>query len=166
MSKCPYQHNMGKEKLMIPTEEVVDTTSGETSVVSYANKDADILKVNTVCPFKNKSEFIKENQEGDDDGEMQSIGGGCPVMKLPKELNTDFAFAYEIPFFHKNDFYFNIRGTCTDADFLEKSQKMRAMPRHKKHTLFYLKDVTFTQKTHPHAVCVITPSQREMLSCA
>jgi tetratricopeptide (TPR) repeat protein len=142
MSKCPYAHTANKEKLMIPNEEIVDTSTN-TSVTTFHNtQDADILKVNQVCPFKSQSEFLRETKNDDDDldddGYMKA--GGCPVMKIPKELNTDFEFAYEVPFYHKNDFYFNLRGTCSDKDFLEKSQKIKTMPRHLKHSLFLLKD--------------------------
>jgi tetratricopeptide (TPR) repeat protein len=143
MSKCPYGHTGNKEKLLIPDEEIVDTSTNTKTTTFLSSPDADFLKVNQPCPFKNKSEFILEtkNEEEDDDLDEDGYikGGGCP-MRIPKELSTDFNFAHEIPFYHKNDFYFNIRGTVSDKDFLEKSQKIKNMPRHVKHSLFLLKD--------------------------
>jgi tetratricopeptide (TPR) repeat protein len=144
MSKCPYGHTANKEKLLIPNEEIIDTSTNTTTTTFHASQDdAEILKVNQSCPFKSKSEFIQQTQAQDEDDDLDEDGyikgGGCP-MKIPKELNTDFEFAHEIPFYHKNDFYFNIRGTCSDKDFLEKSSKIKNMPRHLKHSLFLLKD--------------------------
>lgn len=87
------------------------------------------------CPFK----AAEMNQDEEDDEDLNPHGGGCPV-RYPKELNSNFDYYYEIPFYDKNDFYFEIMGNRDQKEFAEATKWIKTLPRHLRHSLFLTKD--------------------------
>lgn len=67
---------------------------------------------------------------------------GCPMFNMiRKEPEEIFSFYFEIPFESPYDFLFNTKGdSLTKKEFLEKTVKLRLMPRHLKYSLLYLKE--------------------------
>ncbi len=60
---------------------------------------------------------------------------------MNKEIknNSDFEFFHNIPYFYKNDYYFNMMGNLDILEFRSKTKLLRNYPKHLKNTLF-LKD--------------------------
>ena len=95
-------------------------------------------------PKNNKKNSENDNDNTKIDSEDEDSGdevkkSGCPVMgnyrKDPQ--NKDFSPKYEVPLYGAYDFLFFLRGGLNDNEFLEKTEKIRKMPRHLKYTIFY-----------------------------
>ena len=52
-------------------------------------------------------------------------------------VNKHFEPHYEVPLYGPYDFLFFLRGGLTDEQWIEKTKKIRSLPRHLKYTLFY-----------------------------
>ena len=104
-------------------------------------------------PKKKNKNSEEENEKTKIDSEDEDSGdeipkGGCPVMNNYRKdpQNKDFDPTYEVPLYGAYDFLFFLRGGLSDEEFLEKTEKIRKMPRHLKYTIFYqnkdtLKDI-------------------------
>lgn len=107
-----------------------------------ANKQTQNEKPKSKCPFgytsQNKS-GSSTNDEKDSSDEDDQPRGGCPVMNKGKKdpVNKHFEPFYEIPCFGNLDFIFLLRGTLSTEEWLQKTEKIRKMPRHLRYTLFY-----------------------------
>ena len=141
-SKCPYKPTENSTEATIadtisqildpkqPKEELVNTTHTPTTTTTTTAR-VDLPK----CPFEAAA---LQNPEDEEDLPMTE---GCPVS-VPKELNSNFNFYYEIPYSDKNDFYFDIMKKLDTKEFLEQTKTLRAMPRHLRNSLFLTKDQT------------------------
>ena len=92
--------------------------------------------------FKNKNKNNSKNniiEEEDDDSGDEIPKSGCPVMGNYRgdPLNKDFEPHYEVPLYGPYDFLFFLRGGLSDEEWIEKTKKIRSLPRHLKYTLFY-----------------------------
>ena len=104
------------------------TTSDEESKFSFDNMK------------KSKKSKNKENEEEEDNDSGDEIPkSGCPVMGNYRgdPLNKDFEPHHEIPLYGPFDFLFFLRGGLSDEEWIEKTKKIRSLPRHLKYTLFY-----------------------------
>ena len=105
------------------------TTSDEESEFSFDNKK------------KSKKSKNKENEEEEEDNDSgdEIPKSGCPVMGNYRgdPLNKDFEPHHEIPLYGPFDFLFFLRGGLSDEEWIEKTKKIRSLPRHLKYTLFY-----------------------------
>ena len=104
------------------------TTSEEESEFSFDNMK------------KSKKSKNKENEEEEDNDSGDEIPkSGCPVMGNYRgdPLNKDFEPHHEIPLYGPFDFLFFLRGGLSDEEWIEKTKKIRSLPRHLKYTLFY-----------------------------
>ena len=81
----------------------------------------------------------KKDEEDDNDSGDEIPKSGCPVMGKYRgdPLNKHFDPHYEIPLYGPYDFLFFLRGGLTDEQWIEKTKKIRSLPRHLKYTLFY-----------------------------
>jgi hypothetical protein len=107
----------------------------------YSSREVDNLKTsennislnlskNSVCPVSHNQDIVNTPK-----------ASGCPfASNLRKELNTNFMFYFHIPYYHKYDFYFAVGGNMIENDFINKTKKIREMPRHLKFTLFHYND--------------------------
>ena len=88
--------------------------------------------------IKNEIKNEKKESEDDDSGDEEPTGG-CPVMGKGRRdpQNKDFEEFYEIPCFGNYDFLFFLRGGLSQEEWLEKTKRIRKLPRHLKYTLFY-----------------------------
>ena len=162
---CPYTNMKSKISKfasffgMGATEENVDTTC-DTSKLSQCNSDTEkgielaMGGVKNPCP-KNKeniasvpqskcpySETQAKQEKSDsklDDDEEEQPSGGCPAMgqKRKDPENKHFEPFYEIPRFGQFDFLFLLSGGLEHEEFIEKSKRLRKMPRHLRYTLFF-----------------------------
>ena len=105
------------------------TTSDEESKFSFDNMK------------KSKKSKNKENEEEEEDNDSgdEIPKSGCPVMGNYRgdPLNKDFEPHHEIPLYGPFDFLFFLRGGLSDEEWIEKTKKIRSLPRHLKYTLFY-----------------------------
>ena len=89
---------------------------------------------------KSKKSKTKENEEEEDNDSGDEIPkSGCPVMGNYRgdPLNKVFEPHHEIPLYGPFDFLFFLRGGLSDEEWIEKTKKIRNLPRHLKYTLFY-----------------------------
>ena len=95
-------------------------------------------KKNSKKNEKNEKNTINDEEEDDDSGD-EIPKGGCPVMGKYRgdPINKDFEPHYEIPLYGPYDFLFFLRGGLSDEKWIEKTQKIRSLPRHLKYTIFY-----------------------------
>jgi hypothetical protein len=114
--------------------------------IANNNDEEEVVDTNQItkpdapkCPFK-----AAEMNKDEDEDEDASMGGGCPV-RYPKELNSNFDYYYEIPFYDKNDFYFEIMGKHDQKEFNELTKWVKTLPRHLRHSLFLTKDPQLTK---------------------
>ena len=90
---------------------------------------------------KNKNKNDKNNYDDDEDNDSgdEIPKSGCPVMGKYRgdPINKDFEPHYEIPLYGPYDFLFFLRGGLSDEEWIEKTKKIRSLPRHLKYTIFY-----------------------------
>jgi tetratricopeptide (TPR) repeat protein len=144
--KCPYSFMKG----INGTEETVDTKFDTEKGIeminpNYVSKDGKCPfgQGQTQTPIKDekekdgKSKIKAQGKDEDSDEEAVPLGG-CPVMGGPKKdpANKHWERQFEIPKFGQFDFLFMMKGALEHDEFLEKTKIIRAMPRHRKYSLF------------------------------
>ena len=89
--------------------------------------------------IKKEGKNSKKDEEDDNDSGDEIPKGGCPVMGKYRgdPVNKHFEPHYEVPLYGPYDFLFFLRGGLTDEQWIEKTKKIRSLPRHLKYTLFY-----------------------------
>jgi hypothetical protein len=150
---CPYSNFKNKMSNIASffgggrgEEDVVNTTKDTSGFSFDAEKGLELSSVKgkseiSKCPYS-ESQAKKEKaekQKNSDDEEENQPSGGCPVMgqKRKDPENKHYQAFFEIPRFGQYDFLFIIPGELEGEEFLEKTKKLRAMPRHLKQTLFF-----------------------------
>ena len=58
------------------------------------------------------------------------------IVNKDNKNNSDFEFFDYIPYFHKNEYYFNMMGKLEINEFRSKTKILRDFPKHLKITLF------------------------------
>ena len=88
---------------------------------------------------KKEGENEKDNDDEDDDSGDEIPQSGCPVVgKYRREpLNKNFEPHHEIPLYGPYDFLFFLKGGLSEEEWLQRTKKVRSLPRHLKYTLFY-----------------------------
>ena len=100
------------------------------------------------CPLSNKNTQNLDNIQDSEpltgcpvdfsNSPQTKTSSGCPFSNnIRKEIKTNFSFYFDLPLYHKTDFYFEIGGQMPDKDFESQTKKLKEMPRHLKTTLFH-----------------------------
>jgi hypothetical protein len=150
---CPYSNFKNKMSNIASffgagrgEEEIVNTTKDTSGFSFDAEKGLELSNIKarpevSKCPYsetQEKKEKAQKQSKSDDEEESQP-SGGCPVMgqKRKDPENKHYQPYFEIPRFGQYDFLFVMPGGLEQEEFLEKTKKLRAMPRHLKQTLFF-----------------------------
>ena len=102
-------------------------------------KDFDFKNIKKEGKKSKNSKKNENDEEEDKDSGDEIPQSGCPVMGKYRgdPLNKDFEQDYEIPLYGPYDFLFFLRGGLSDEEWIEKTKKIRSLPRHLKYTIFY-----------------------------